>query len=58
MVIVVDLVGDDEDVVDSEDAKAAMVAHQEEERIRREAYLEWVQHNEQVEPQVVPITQR
>lgn len=55
MLIVVDLGGSDEDVVEGGGAGESEAKRLEEER-QREAWLNYILHNEAVLPQVVPVT--
>jgi hypothetical protein len=54
MLIVIDLVGDSEEVAQKDDTEAQRL---EAERARQEAWYEWARIHEQVVPQVVPVTE-
>lgn len=53
MQIIIDLVGDDEDVV-MDDSKETQCLEEERKQREVEAWRDWVQQHEQVLPQVVP----
>lgn len=58
MLITIDLTGDDETVVDGGTAKKDELEAVRKEEAQKAAWLEWIRHNQQVVPQVVPVTQK
>jgi hypothetical protein len=58
MMITIDLGGDGDILVDGTKAKDDVAEKHRLEEERKENWLRWVRQNEQVVPQIIPVTQR